>query len=1387
MGECKKGIEIEGKRMVNDKKIAFIICTNNERWYNECVQYLSRLELPDGFDADVLQIVDAKSMASGYNEGMHASDAKYKIYLHHDVFIIRTDFIKRVILAFEEYPEVGIMGVWGTDKIVQDASYWNHWDCGKVYALDAMTPIKVCGPDDYSEGITSAKAVDGMILMTQYDVEWREDIFDGWDFYDVSQCFEFTRKGYKVAVFHENEISIMHDCGYSKLVNYNESRAKFCEEYAEFGFVYEKQEDKDKSAKEKDNSIKKFLDEINWLMSVDIDQAANLIGQVYSDTLRHNTIAILKIIFDIYAKEKAANRKCFFVNKGDTWEQLTEKYTEYKFLIRRVELEADSEALTVLYDALQYDKISLQAIGEIACHCCYDGTKVIHKLQGMGKRKMKKQVKNYYEIEEFQNMINTAEHVVNQIDRLRIDIKKKTNIKVEKNVLKAMGDSMVEIAKLLDMTSYYEEYNAFYSELQSGIYSSDICDKLMAWENDTKEWISKLSEAYGVCNICKKVVKYLPNHTHFQAEQRKHGFPYWNAVFESVSKKKRACPVCESMDRERMLSLMIDLLQPAEGEKLNVLQIAPSFAMDNWLKTKTYMNYETTDLMMPDVTFQADIQDMNMVEDGTYDIILCSHILEHVQDDTKAMKELYRVLKEDGVCLFLVPLAIGLDKTDEAFGLSAEENWRRFGQDDHARLYAREDFLDRLTDAGYLVHILGKEYFGEGCWQEQGLNDIHCIYAATQKDIGLGVEPYQKAELEEDLVSVVIPTYNRGYCIERAVNSVLNQTWKNLELIVVDDASTDDTESVIRGMKDSRIKYVRYEENRGANHARNVGIHNAKGNYIAFNDSDDEWVPEKLEKQMKQLLLADRTDGNVGCVYCVVTKYDKGEITQVAPDLSVLGESAIGDIYQFMQSHMFISTQTLLMKKEVFEEVGMFNEDLKRLQDWELLLRVAQKYKFTLVQESLVNAYIQEECISKNTKGWIDTVFYVIDKHNLVKMNKAAYCRLIKIGLNMMANSDLPEEYVSSVLKRISDDGILLQKENIQRQQWDDKDLIVSFCVSSYRRRDMLEELVKHLLSSPSQQFEVVIVDNCSNDGTLDGLRKLEDPRLKIYEKEKGEKPSLTWYDALDKGTGKWLFQLIDRDWIDISKMDILFQSLQELDEKNVGFAVAGERFSKEYPYKVYSEGIETLCEFAIRESHPTGQIIRKKDWEQLKDRKKYFADEKYGIYPHGYIYAMLGNYKKGAYLLFDICDKAHYNTRAVLTQSRFYKNKEDKKEWFWPENRYQLLILAIENIDLISDEKNIREFILSRYIRFFHAVTREWYKICHNDVVKKRYGREDLETNYLSLMQNGFDYIMLFREHLETQNYDWADEVFYQVLVETDKQLVNQLLEWTNGLRKES
>ncbi|MGC8603005.1 MAG: glycosyltransferase family 2 protein, partial [Desulfomonilaceae bacterium] len=115
------------------------------------------------------------------------------------------------------------------------------------------------------------------------------------------------------------------------------------------------------------------------------------------------------------------------------------------------------------------------------------------------------------------------------------------------------------------------------------------------------------------------------------------------------------------------------------------------------------------------------------------------------------------------------------------------------------------------------------------------------------------------------LVSVIIPTYNRAHLIERAVNSVLEQTYDKLEIIVVDDGSTDNTGNVLSQLQDgdSRVRYIRHETNKGSQSARNTGIRNARGDYVAFLDSDDEWLPYKLEKQIP---LFQNTERNIGVV-----------------------------------------------------------------------------------------------------------------------------------------------------------------------------------------------------------------------------------------------------------------------------------------------------------------------------------------------------------------------------------------------------------------------------------------------------------------------------------------------------------------------------------------
>lgn len=124
---------------------------------------------------------------------------------------------------------------------------------------------------------------------------------------------------------------------------------------------------------------------------------------------------------------------------------------------------------------------------------------------------------------------------------------------------------------------------------------------------------------------------------------------------------------------------------------------------------------------------------MKEIKDDTYDVWICSHVLEHVADDRKALQELKRILKPDGIGVLLVPLDLSRTETDEEVGCSEAEDWRRFGQGDHVRAYAKADFLSRVRQCGFELKMLGKEYFGSDIFREAGLTDTSTLYIVTNR------------------------------------------------------------------------------------------------------------------------------------------------------------------------------------------------------------------------------------------------------------------------------------------------------------------------------------------------------------------------------------------------------------------------------------------------------------------------------------------------------------------------------------------------------------------------------------------------------------------------------------------------------------------------------
>ncbi|OGM08897.1 hypothetical protein A2159_02760, partial [Candidatus Woesebacteria bacterium RBG_13_34_9] len=227
-------------------------------------------------------------------------------------------------------------------------------------------------------------------------------------------------------------------------------------------------------------------------------------------------------------------------------------------------------------------------------------------------------------------------------------------------------------------------------------------------------------------------------------------------------------------------------------------------------------------------------------------------------------------------------------------------------------------------------------------------------------------------------ISVIIPTYNRALTIKRAIDSVLNQTYQDFEIIVIDDRSTDNTEEVVKIFNDEKLKYIRHEKNKGGSAARNTGIKVAKGEYIAFLDSDDEWHPEKLQKQLN---LFNNLDKEFGVIYCgfqgvnefgkvfkyVIPKH-RGYIT-----LKLIEGNCVGTL------------SIILAKLSYINSINGFDEDLDSCQDWDLYIRLSKICKFDFVPEVLVNyTYSKKlECIGNKKEAVKSGHDLILIKHEI--------------------------------------------------------------------------------------------------------------------------------------------------------------------------------------------------------------------------------------------------------------------------------------------------------------------------------------------------------------------------------------------------------------------
>lgn len=239
--------------------------------------------------------------------------------------------------------------------------------------------------------------------------------------------------------------------------------------------------------------------------------------------------------------------------------------------------------------------------------------------------------------------------------------------------------------------------------------------------------------------------------------------------------------------------------------------------------------------------------------------------------------------------------------------------------------------------------------------------------------------------MEDKLISVVIPTYNRKEKLPACIVSVLEQTYQNIEVLVVDDASTDGTEQFFhrlredkeeedkefiidkrlwklmkKAFREGRLSYLHYEENRGACYARNYGAKRAKGSLIAFQDSDDTWHPEKLEKQVRAF-----EDPKVDLCFCGMNRIAENGSAFYFPVHPFHREQGLEEFLAENRA----STQTMLMKKEVWQQV-QFDEEIRRYQDWDFGIRAVKDFYLEYLPEALVDSEVGKDSISSRVKSY---------------------------------------------------------------------------------------------------------------------------------------------------------------------------------------------------------------------------------------------------------------------------------------------------------------------------------------------------------------------------------------------------------------------------------
>jgi SAM-dependent methyltransferase len=253
--------------------------------------------------------------------------------------------------------------------------------------------------------------------------------------------------------------------------------------------------------------------------------------------------------------------------------------------------------------------------------------------------------------------------------------------------------------------------------------------------NKVHKYISKfLPQSKSFCSLCDKTgLGFIPLPDFYRDNAQKYGYPYFGKG-EMTALDTYSCAHCGASDRERLYAYWIknELQSRNSIENLRVIHFAPEAILSSKLKTLNLAIYHMADLMMEGCDYKVDMMNMPFEADS-YDFFICSHVLEHVESDDKAIAELYRITKKGGCGILMAPIIVGLQYTLEDPSITDEAGrWRHFGQNDHVRLYAHDDYVTKIQNHGFSVQELSQKHFGKKIFSRLGLKSTSILYVVSK-------------------------------------------------------------------------------------------------------------------------------------------------------------------------------------------------------------------------------------------------------------------------------------------------------------------------------------------------------------------------------------------------------------------------------------------------------------------------------------------------------------------------------------------------------------------------------------------------------------------------------------------------------------------------------